>query len=125
MTIGLVLFVFLLVLVVQPDSPRTAASPRPRRRFRIAFALLGALVLGQSADRRRRFTPAAVRAVAPHVAQQAPDAGVDAAAPCGPPEHSETMLAADPKVLAGEPVMAEGCGPEADPMVAQCHIGRL
>lgn len=74
----------LLAIVVQPDPPRRPKSRAPR--LRIAVALLGALVIGQSADRRRRLTPPGVRAVVPAVAQQPPDAGVDG----GPPR---TMLA--------------------------------
>lgn len=71
----LALLVVLLALMVQPAPRRRPQSRAPR--LRIAVALLGALVIGQSADRRRRLTPPGVRAVVPAVAQEAPDAGAD------------------------------------------------
>lgn len=115
----------LLYVLLSRSRPRVQAplllSARTLAGIAIALAALFTPQPPPVLEERKRDAPPN----APTLAQEPPDAGVDAAAPCGSPEHSDTMLAADPKVLAGEPVMAEGCGPEADPMVAQCHIGRL
>jgi len=111
------------------SAPRASTDQRTQpRRLRLAALFLALIAVAGGERRRKAVTPPyGVRPVPPRTPQLAehavPDGGSTDALP-SPAAGTERgdRLAAQPH-YAGEP-LAQGCGPAADPLAAECHIGR-